>query len=109
MCLYHGSDLSPPERGKEKKLREELKARRESGESNIIIRDSRIITRPTRDNRTNTGIIDSDTQAKGGSSTETEPHDTLAQVSDTVTRTLSPQASGEVAGKSATDHADKKQ
>ena len=46
--VYISPDIAPAERDKEKKLRDELKTRRDAGESNLIIRSSQIITRKAR-------------------------------------------------------------
>ena len=50
--VYISPDIPPAEREKERKLRDELKTRRDAGESNLIIRSSQIITRKARVTRT---------------------------------------------------------
>jgi hypothetical protein len=46
--IYISADLTPSEREKEKKLRQELRERRDAGERNLIIRSSQIVTRATK-------------------------------------------------------------
>ena len=44
--VYISPDLTPKERAENKKLRDELKRRRNEGEANLIIRKGVITTRP---------------------------------------------------------------
>jgi len=47
--IYISPDLTPKERAHNKKLREELKSRKDAGEKNIFIKHGRIISRPADD------------------------------------------------------------
>ena len=49
--IYISPDLTPAERANEKSLRDELRARREAGEKNIIRRGQQLVTVPGRVDR----------------------------------------------------------
>ena len=78
--VYISPDLYPSEREKERKLREELKTRRDAGETDIIIRGSQIITRTKRPVPHNTTATDSDSTS--------ESNDTTIQVSDSISESI---------------------
>ena len=48
--IYVSTDKTKQQREEEKKLRDELKARRNDGETNLVIRNNKIITKPTATN-----------------------------------------------------------
>ena len=60
--IYISPDVTPAERQKDKKLRDELKVRRDAGEPNLIIRGDMLVTRSTRNEQSQ---IPSQSQATG--------------------------------------------
>ena len=77
-CVHITRHTTGREREKEKKLRDELKTRRDAGESNLIIRSSQIITRKARITRTTQDVNEAADSAEDNATEDTadETHTT---------------------------------